>query len=156
MHPTRTSAPFSIARLPVMILKDAGIFADWHIAPKPSTCCVTLGLACSWLVRAKMDPELDIRQLRTFFVRGLFVQDEFVKSTQAGPRACTRFVRGQRLYTICTGCNLHLRKTRKTLPFFGDHHEYKSCTGYGLYKICTCLNLYEVCCSVQICTRQLV
>tara|TARA_B110001450_G_scaffold256652_1_gene287992 strand:+ start:517 stop:2967 length:2451 start_codon:yes stop_codon:yes gene_type:complete len=70
-HPTRTSAPFSTARLPVMMLNDAGIFADWHIAPKPSACCVTLGLACSWLVRAKMDPEIDIRQLRTFFVRAI-------------------------------------------------------------------------------------
>ena len=68
---SRSSAPFSIARLPAIILHDAGIFADWHISPKSSNCCVTLGLACSWLVRARMQPPMEVTDIRTFFIRVL-------------------------------------------------------------------------------------
>ena len=70
---TRSSAPFSIARLPSMLLRDAGILAAWHTAPPPSDCCVTLGLACSWLVRARMEPQIEVTQLRTFFIRVLIL-----------------------------------------------------------------------------------
>ena len=68
-HGSRSSAPLSLVRLPTMLMSDAGILADWHNAPKSTACCVTLGTACSWLVRARMEPQIDVTRLRTFFIR---------------------------------------------------------------------------------------
>lgn len=63
----RSSVPLSLACLPTMLIEDAGIFADWHHRPTSRSCCVTLGLAYSWLVRARIEPPVDIMSLRTFF-----------------------------------------------------------------------------------------
>ena len=68
---SRVSTPLSLANLPTMIMHDCNIYADWHVQPMVADCCVTLGLALSWLARASMEPCVSALHLRTLFIRCL-------------------------------------------------------------------------------------
>ena len=59
----------SLSSLPTMLMADCGIHADWHVVPSLDDCCITLGLAISWLARAYMPPRVSSLALQTFFVR---------------------------------------------------------------------------------------
>ena len=73
--PSYSSTPLSLANLPSILFNDCGIFADWHVAPALDGCCLTLGIAMSWLARASVAPVVSVFQLRTFFVRAIVVHN---------------------------------------------------------------------------------
>lgn len=71
----RSGAPFSLRNLAATLCADVGLAlpAGWRQAAACDDCCLTLGLACSWLGRASVAPAVDPAQLRTFFLRALVV-----------------------------------------------------------------------------------
>lgn len=72
----RTRRPLSLADMANMLFRDANIHADWHVVPALDGCCLTLGLALSWLARASMTPITNAFELRTFFVRATLVHND--------------------------------------------------------------------------------
>lgn len=76
VQPRRLRAPLSLADITTMLLRDVDIHADWHVTPATDGCCVTLGLALSWLARASMIPMTNAFDLRTFFVRATLVHND--------------------------------------------------------------------------------
>lgn len=60
--------PYTLAHLPLKILKDSGIHADWHINVTEGA-TITVGLSPSWLCRTFLNPKLSMIDFRGFFMR---------------------------------------------------------------------------------------
>lgn len=71
------STPMSFAQLPELLFRDAAIAAQppWRTVSLQD-CCVTLGLACSWLGRASVAPAMNPSDLRTFFLRTILEHND--------------------------------------------------------------------------------
>ena len=69
---TRNHLPKSLSQVPLALFEDASVSPSpiWQM-PYSGECCITLGLACSWLARASVQPEISTGNLRTFFLRAI-------------------------------------------------------------------------------------
>ena len=67
-----TDIPLSTNNIVPMLFRDCNILSTgWRVQRTLGPCCLTLGLALSWISRAMIEPRCDVFALRTFFIRAL-------------------------------------------------------------------------------------
>jgi len=73
---TCNDTPFSTNNIVPMLYRDCNILANgWRVQRTLGPCCITLGLALSWIARAMIEPACAAVSLRTFFVRALVTRN---------------------------------------------------------------------------------
>lgn len=60
--------PYTLAHLPLRIMSDCNIYADWHVNVETNT-SVTIGICPSWLCRTFIEPKISVIEFSGFFVR---------------------------------------------------------------------------------------